>query len=80
MAGAQLPAGLGLEVSIASGTATEKIGERVAATAPDLLVLGTHGHGGFKRLVLGSVAEATVRYATCAALVVPRARSGESDG
>ncbi len=72
-AGAQLPPGLALEVGIASGTATEKIGERIAATLPDLLVLGTHGHGGFKRLVLGSVAEATVRYATCAALVVPRA-------
>jgi nucleotide-binding universal stress UspA family protein len=70
---AQLPAAVVPQISIASGAASEKIGERIQASGTDLLVLGSHGHGGFKRLVLGSVAEATVRYATCAALVVPRA-------
>jgi nucleotide-binding universal stress UspA family protein len=69
---AALPAPLTVEVHIASGAPGERIAERISAGAPDLLVLGTHGHGGFKRLVLGSVAEATVRYATCAALVVPK--------
>ncbi len=72
---AALPAGLKLEVHIASGAPGERIAERVSSSAPDLLVLGTHGHGGFRRLVLGSVAEAAVRYASCAALVVPRARA-----
>lgn len=72
---AALPVELKLEVHIASGAPGERIAERITASSPDLLVLGTHGHGGFKRLVLGSVAEAIVRYATCAALVVPRVRA-----
>jgi nucleotide-binding universal stress UspA family protein len=67
----QLAADVPLTRTILSGTAGAKIGEHVQATLPDLLVLGTHGHGGFKRMILGSVAEATTRYASCATLVVP---------
>jgi nucleotide-binding universal stress UspA family protein len=37
----------------------------------DLLVMGTHGYGGVKRLLLGSVADQVVRQATCPVLVVP---------
>jgi nucleotide-binding universal stress UspA family protein len=36
----------------------------------DLIVLGTNGHRGVKRLVLGSVAESVVRSAGCPVLVV----------
>ena len=36
----------------------------------DLLVIGTHGHTGIKHLLLGSVAERTVRSATCSVFVV----------
>jgi len=36
----------------------------------DLLVLGTHGRKGIKRLVLGSVAEQIFRFATCPVLTV----------
>lgn len=36
----------------------------------DLIVLGSHGHRGLRRLLLGSVAEATVRHAPCSVLVV----------
>lgn len=71
VARAALPAGVVLERTIVSGTPTAKINERLDEQAPDLLVLGTHGHGGFKRLVLGSVAEATARYASAATLVIP---------
>jgi nucleotide-binding universal stress UspA family protein len=37
----------------------------------DLIVMGTHGYGGVKRLLLGSVADHVVRQATCPVLVVP---------
>ena len=37
----------------------------------DLAILGTHGRGGFKRLVLGSIASEVVRHARCNVLVVP---------
>ena len=47
----------------------------------DLLVLGTHGRGGLRKLVLGSVAEEVVRLAGCPVLTVgpnaPPAGSGE---
>jgi nucleotide-binding universal stress UspA family protein len=65
-----LAAGVNLERSIVSGAPTAAISEHVAAAHPDLLVLGTHGYGGVKRMVLGSVAEALARYAGCATLVV----------
>ncbi len=43
------------------------------ARAPEsLIVLGTHGHGGFENLVLGSVTEKVLRKAPCPVLTVPR--------
>jgi nucleotide-binding universal stress UspA family protein len=40
----------------------------------DLLVLGTHGRSGVADWLLGSVAEAVMRHATCDVLVVPSPR------
>lgn len=40
------------------------------AAGYDLIVMGSHGHRGLRRFVLGSVAEATVRHAPCSVLVV----------
>jgi universal stress protein A len=37
----------------------------------DLLVLGTHGQGGFERFLLGSVASDVLRNAPCSVLLVP---------
>jgi nucleotide-binding universal stress UspA family protein len=36
----------------------------------DLIAMGTHGRGGVKRLLLGSVADGVVRRASCAVLTV----------
>ena len=36
----------------------------------DLIVLGTHGHSGWKRFLLGSVAELVTRHAPCAVLTI----------
>ena len=36
----------------------------------DLLVVGSRGHGGFGRLLIGSVSEKCVRYATCSVVVI----------
>jgi len=53
----------------------EDISERIRISAnefnADLLVLGTHGRRGFKRLFLGSVAERVVRSASLPVLMVP---------
>jgi nucleotide-binding universal stress UspA family protein len=45
----------------------------------DLLVLGTHGRGGLRKLALGSVAEQVLRLAPCPVLTVgPRVRPARS--
>ena len=41
-----------------------------AARGADLLVVGSHGHGAFAGMLLGSVSEHVVRHAPCAVVVV----------
>lgn len=53
-------------------TTAEQIQLTADAFQADLVVLGTHGRSGFKRLVLGSVAEAFVRVSTRPVLLVPQ--------
>ncbi|KVN77870.1 universal stress protein [Burkholderia ubonensis] len=47
--------------------------EGATAFGADLLVLGTHGRRGFRRLVLGSIAEQCVRHASLPVLLIPAA-------
>lgn len=49
---------------------SEQIAQLAADLEADLVVVGTHGRRGMSRLVLGSVAEATMRLAPCPVLVV----------
>jgi nucleotide-binding universal stress UspA family protein len=60
------------------GRVHEAIVGRAAALTADLLVLGTHGRGGFNRLLLGSVAEKVLRTAPCPVLAVPPVRQAVS--
>jgi nucleotide-binding universal stress UspA family protein len=46
----------------------------------DLLVLGTHGRGGFERLLLGSVTEKVLRRAPCPVLTVGHVRAHAMKG
>jgi len=41
------------------------------ATEADLIVMGTHGRTGFRRLIIGSVTEAVMRYAKVPVIAVP---------
>ncbi|MFJ1214760.1 universal stress protein [Burkholderia pyrrocinia] len=55
--------------------AGEDIPQRLVGLAgeigADLIVMGTHGRRGFRRLVLGSVAERVLRHARCPVLMIP---------
>ncbi|MFC1868342.1 universal stress protein [Thermodesulfobacteriota bacterium] len=37
----------------------------------DLIVMGTHGKTGLKKLIMGSVAQRVIGYAPCSVLVIP---------
>lgn len=52
------------------------IEQRMAELRPDLIAMGTHGRRGFRRWVLGSVAESTVRHAPCSVVVSHAGVSG----
>jgi len=63
-------ADVSITVSAAEGTAPSCIRHELDAGTYDLVVMGSHGRRGFRRWMLGSVAETTVRYAPCSVVVV----------
>ena len=57
--------------AVVSGVPHAAITEYAAAQHADLIVVGTHGYGPLKHLLLGSVAERVARHACCAVMTVP---------
>ncbi len=64
-------AGIDCDVMVVDGSPAVRIVERAALVPADLIVIGTHGRGGFERLLLGSVTERVVRTAPCPVITVP---------
>lgn len=60
------------------GYAGEEIVGYVAENDVDMIVMGTHGYGGFTRFLMGSVADYVLRRADCPVTVV-RARKLERE-
>jgi nucleotide-binding universal stress UspA family protein len=59
--------GLRVETQVLEGTAAFSL--MWALTPEDIIVMATHGRGGYKRLTIGSVAEKLVREAPCPVLL-----------
>jgi nucleotide-binding universal stress UspA family protein len=59
---------------LAEGPAVASIVRAAKRSRASLIVVGTHGRTGFRRLLLGSVAEGVVRAASCPVLTVGGAR------
>ena len=59
-----------IAIYVATGLAAQRIVTIAENVDADLIVVGTHGRSGIKRLLLGSVAEEVVRRAPCAVFVV----------
>ena len=66
--------------AVLEGIPVEALLSYGSAHAIDLVVLATHGRGGFNRLVLGSVAERLLRLAPTPVLMVPAAVVAEVPG
>lgn len=64
-------AGLRTDTLLDEGNPAARILERATSLPADLIVMGTHGRGGFERLMLGSVTERVLRKASCPVLTVP---------
>jgi nucleotide-binding universal stress UspA family protein len=64
-------AGTPVDVVVEVGAPAPQILNRAAILPADLIVMGTHGSGGFEHLLLGSVTEKVLRKATCPVLTVP---------
>jgi nucleotide-binding universal stress UspA family protein len=60
-----------VEVIVEHGRPAKQILERARIMPAELIVIGTHGVGGFEYLVLGSVAEKVLRQANCPVLTIP---------
>ena len=63
-------AGIEVTTHLAETPADAAINQIAAEVEPDLLIMGTRGHTGLKHVLLGSVAERTMRHAPCSVLVV----------
>jgi universal stress protein E len=70
--------GLRYDVRLEEGGAFFTIKKIVDKEKPDLLVIGTRGLTGVKRILLGSVADAVMRGVNCDILAVPLATSEEA--
>lgn len=60
----------GAEAILRDGPAAAAIVDSALTLPAELVVVGTHGRTGLRRLALGSVAEAVIRRAPCSVLVV----------
>ncbi len=73
-------AGVPVTTEVIEGEPIAVLLGRAAEEAAGLVVVGSHGHGGFERWVLGSVSDSLVRRAPCPVLTVPRPASEHAGG
>jgi nucleotide-binding universal stress UspA family protein len=67
-----------LHVELVQGPPASVITHAAERGGHDLIAIGTHGTRGFRRLLLGSVAESTIRHAPCSVLVAHGENAGET--
>ena len=70
MAEALRASGLTIETAVRRGDARSVIVDEAKEWDADLIVVGSHGYTGLKRLLLGSVAQSVVSHAPCSVEVV----------
>jgi nucleotide-binding universal stress UspA family protein len=69
-----------VQIETATGEAADMILRRAKQWPADLIVMGTHGRSGLKRLVLGSVSTAVTRHAGCSVRIARSFEHREQPG
>lgn len=69
-----------LSEKVAGGAAERAIIEEAEKWRADLIVVGSHGRGFWKRVFLGSVSQSVVQHAPCSVLVVRGTAAAEKSG
>lgn len=59
------------ETVVVAGKPADALIELASDRAVDAIVIGTHGYGAVKHMLLGSVAERVLRHARCPVITVP---------
>ncbi len=59
-----------VETEVAEGVPEEEIVDAANNVKADLIIMATHGTSGLERVLLGSVTDYVVRYASCPVLIV----------
>ncbi len=75
----QVPQGIERTLSVSAGDPSSEILNLSQELEPDLIVIATHGRGGWQRFLFGSVAEKVVRQAPCPVLVVHAPKGEEKE-
>lgn len=71
--------GVPVDTSPVAGYCPAAIYEAAAKEGADLIIISTHGRTGLRRAFIGSVAEGTVRNASCPVLVAPSFPHGRKE-
>jgi hypothetical protein len=61
---------LRVQFRVAEGSPADEILRTAHGNKVDMIVLGTHGRGGLRRAIMGSVAEKVLRLAPCPVMTV----------
>ena len=65
-------ADVSVTTDVVNGLPKITILEKAEAMGAELIVVGSHGHGAFKRFLLGSVSQSISAHANCSVLIVRR--------
>lgn len=63
--------GLAVKPLLIQGAAAEKIVEEAGSHDARLIVMGTHGHGALRDLLVGSTSQAVIKNTSCPVVLVP---------
>jgi nucleotide-binding universal stress UspA family protein len=67
--------GLDAQALLLKGDAAELILKKAGELDADIIMMGSHGHGMLRKMLVGSVTEAVLRKAPCNVLIVPFEKS-----